>query len=232
MFKKKTNTLGNSQRSLITYVDPKSPISEQYRTIRTNIEFSSVDAEIQTLMITSPGPAEGKSTTAANLAVVFAQQAKKVLLVDTDLRKPTVHYTFNQNNTYGLTSVLSKQKALSDAVNLTDQPYLSVLTSGPIPPNPAELLGSKAMEQFLEEAKEEYDVVLFDTPPVLAVTDAQILANRCDGTLLVVYSGKTEMEEATKAKDLLTAAKGKLLGMVLNHKKLQSSDYYYYYGNK
>lgn len=232
MFKKKTNTLGNSQRSLITYVDPKSPISEQYRTIRTNIEFSSVDAEIKTLMVTSPGPAEGKSTTAANLAVVFAQQAKKVLLVDTDLRKPTVHYTFNQNNTYGLTSVLSKQKALSDAVNLTDQPYLSVLTSGPIPPNPAELLGSKAMEQFLEEAKEEYDVVLFDTPPVLAVTDAQILANRCDGTLLVVYSGKTEMEEATKAKDLLTVAKGKLLGMVLNHKKLQSSDYYYYYGNK
>lgn len=232
MFKKKTNTLGNSQRSLITYVDPKSPISEQYRTIRTNIEFSAVDAEIKTLMVTSPGPAEGKSTTAANLAVVFAQQAKKVLLVDTDLRKPTVHYTFNQNNTYGLTSVLSKQKALADAVNLTEQPYLSVLTSGPIPPNPAELLGSKAMEQFLEEAKAEYDVILFDTPPVLAVTDAQILANRCDGALLVVYSGKTEMEEATKAKDLLTAAKGKLLGMVLNHKKLQSADYYYYYGNK
>jgi capsular exopolysaccharide synthesis family protein len=232
MFKKKTNTLGNSQRSLITYVDPKSPISEQYRTIRTNIEFSSVDTEIKTLMVTSPGPAEGKSTTAANMAVVFAQQAKKVLLVDTDLRKPTVHYTFNQNNTIGLTSVLSKQKTLSEAVKLTDQPYLSVLTSGPIPPNPAELLGSKAMEQFLEEAKVEYDVVLFDTPPVLAVTDAQILANRTDGVLLVVYSGKTEMEEATKAKDLLTAAKGKLLGMVLNHKKLQSSDYYYYYGNK
>jgi capsular exopolysaccharide synthesis family protein len=232
MFKKKINTLGNSQRSLITYVDPKSPISEQYRTIRTNIEFSSVDREIKTLMVTSPGPAEGKSTTAANMAVVFAQQAKKVLLVDTDLRKPTVQYTFNQNNTIGLTSVLSKQKTLSEAVKLTDQPYLSVLTSGPIPPNPAELLGSKAMEQFLEEAKEEYDVVLFDTPPVLAVTDAQILANRCDGVLLVVYSGKTEMEEASKAKDLLTAAKGKLLGMVLNHKKLQSSDYYYYYGNK
>jgi capsular exopolysaccharide synthesis family protein len=232
MFKNKKKALGNSQRSLITYVDPKSPISEQYRTIRTNIEFSSVDKEIKTLMVTSPGPAEGKSTTAANLAVVFAQQAKKVLLVDTDLRKPTVHYTFNQNNTYGLTSVLSKQKSLSEVVNLTDQPYLSVLTSGPIPPNPAELLGSKAMEQFLEEAKQEYDVVLFDTPPVLAVTDAQILANRSDGVLLVVYSGKTEMDEATKAKDLLTAAKGKLLGMVLNHKKLQSSDYYYYYGNK
>lgn len=232
MFKKKKNTLGNSQRSLVAYADPKSPISEQYRTIRTNIEFSSVDHEVKTLMVTSPGPAEGKSTTAANLAVVFAQQAKKVLLVDADLRKPTVHYTFNQNNTHGLTSVLSKQKSLLDAVNLTDQPYLSILTSGPIPPNPAELLGSKAMEQFLEQAKEEYDVVLFDTPPVLAVTDAQILANRCDGALLVVYSGKTELEEATKAKDLLVAAKGKLLGTVLNHKKLQSSDYYYYYGNK
>lgn len=232
MFKKKTNTLGNSKRSLITFVDPKSPISEQYRTIRTNIEFSSVDQEIKTLMVTSPGPAEGKSTTAANLAVVFAQQAKKVLLVDTDLRKPTVHYTFDQNNTFGLTSVLSKQKTLAEAAKLTDQPYLSVLPSGPIPPNPAELLGSKAMEQFLADAREEYDVIVFDTPPVLAVTDAQILANRCDGALLVVYSGKTEMDEAVKAKELLTAAKGKLLGMVLNHKKLQSSDYYYYYGNK
>ncbi|NKE04696.1 polysaccharide biosynthesis tyrosine autokinase [Mesobacillus selenatarsenatis] len=232
MFKKKTKALGNSQRSLVTLHDPKSPISEQYRTIRTNIQFSSVDEEIKTLMVTSPGPAEGKSTTVANLAVVFAQQEKKVLLVDTDLRKPTVHYTFNLNNTYGLSSILSKQRTLADAVNKTDQNNLSILTSGPIPPNPAELLGSHAMGQFLEDAKQEYDVILFDTPPVLAVTDAQILANKCDGALLVVYSGKTEMEEAAKSKELLTAAKGKLLGTVLNHKKLQSSDYYYYYGNK
>jgi capsular exopolysaccharide synthesis family protein len=232
LFKKKTKAMGNSQRSLVTLNDPKSPISEQYRTIRTNIQFSSVDEEIKTLMVTSPGPAEGKSTTVANLAVVFAQQEKKVLLVDTDLRKPTVHYTFNLNNTYGLTSILSKQRTISDAVQSTEQQNLSILTSGPIPPNPAELLGSHAMGQFLEDAKQEYDVILFDTPPVLAVTDAQILANKSDGVLLVVYSGKTEMEEAAKAKELLTSAKGKLLGTVLNHKKLQSSDYYYYYGNK
>ena len=232
MFKKNAKTIGNSKRSLVTLNDPKSPISERYRTIRTNIEFSSVDEEIKTLMVTSPGPAEGKSTTVANLAVVFAQQEKKVLLVDTDLRKPTVHYTFSVNNTYGLTSILSKQRKLSAAVHQTEQNNLYILPSGPIPPNPAELLGSQAMEHFLTEAKQEFDVILFDTPPVLAVTDAQILANKCDGVLLVVYSGKTEMEEAAKSKELLTAAKSKLLGTVLNHKKLQSSDYYYYYGNK
>ncbi|NHM30020.1 CpsD/CapB family tyrosine-protein kinase [Bacillus sp. C11] len=213
-------------------MDPKSPISEQYRTIRTNIQFSSVDTEIKTLMVTSSGPGEGKSTTVSNLAVVFAQMGKRVLLVDADLRKPTAQYTFNLTNNFGFTSVLTKQISLVQAVSETDQENLYVLPSGPIPPNPAELLGSKAMDLFLEYAFEGFDLVLFDTPPVLAVTDAQILANRCDGTILVVSSGKTEIDQAQKSKELLLAANGKLMGVVLNNKPMKESNYYYYYGAK
>lgn len=134
--------------------DPKSPISEQYRTIRTNVQFSTVDEEVKTLMVTSSGPGEGKSTTVANLAVVFAQQGKKVLLVDADMRKPTAHYTFNMSNVYGLTSVLTKQATLINAVEESQENNLFILTSGPIPPNPAELLSSKAMEQFFLDAQE------------------------------------------------------------------------------
>lgn len=218
-------------RKLITKYNPKSPISEQYRTIRTNIQFSAVDEEIQTLLVTSSGPGEGKSTTTANLAVVFAQQGKKVLLIDADMRKPTVHYTFGLTNILGLTNVLTRQSELNEAIKRTDLDTLDVLTSGPIPPNPAELLSSKALQQLLQKAKEIYDIIIFDTPPVLAVTDAQLLANQCDGTILVINSGKTEIESAKKAKEMLVAAKAKLLGVVLNNKKMEKTDYYYYYGS-
>lgn len=181
-------------------------------------------------MVTSAEPAEGKSTTTANLAVTFAQQGKKVLLVDADMRKPTVHYTFQLQNVYGLTNVLTKQKAFEEAVSQTDVANLDVLTSGPIPPNPAELLASKAMVEFLHKLEEHYDIVLFDTPPIHAVADAQILANICEASVLVISSGKTEIEKVVKAKELLAAAKGKLLGAVLNNKKMDKSNYYYYYG--
>jgi protein-tyrosine kinase len=184
------------------------------------------------MLVTSAGPGEGKSTTSANLAVVFAQQEKKVLFIDADLRKPTVHYTFRLDNHVGLTNVLTKQVSLEKAVQSTEQENLDVLTSGPIPPNPAELLGSRSMEELLEQAFTQYDLVLFDTPPVLAVTDAQILANLCDGIVLVVSSGKTEIEAAQKAKESLVNAKGKLLGVVLNNKKTKDSQYYYYYARK
>jgi protein-tyrosine kinase len=229
-FKKKTKKIGSNKRNLITHFSPRAAISEQYRTIRTNIQFSSVDESIRTLLVTSSGPEEGKSTTVANLAVVFAQQGKKVLLIDADLRKPTVHYTFQLDNTIGLTNVLTKQTQLDKAAVTTLVENLSVLSSGPIPPNPAELLGSKAMEDMLVAALEQFDIVIFDTPPVLAVTDAQILANRCDGTILVIGSGKTQIEPVMKSKELLLSSKGKLLGVVLNRKNAKDSQYYYYYG--
>lgn len=220
------------RRKLITTFDPKSPISEQYRTIRTNIQYSAIDENIKTLLVTSSGPAEGKSTTAANLAVVFAQQGKKVLLVDADLRKPTVHYTFGTANTFGLTTVLTKQTTLEKAIVKSDENNLFILTSGPIPPNPAELLSSQSMEQLLTQVAEQFDMVILDTPPLLAVADPQILSNQCDGTILVVFSGKTETEQVLKSKELLQAAKSKLLGVVLNNKQIQKSNYYYYYGSK
>ncbi|MBE3570926.1 MAG: CpsD/CapB family tyrosine-protein kinase [Bacillales bacterium] len=222
----------NNTRKLIAKLNPKSPISEQYRTIRTNIQFSSADDDIRSFMVTSASPGEGKSTTAANLAIVFAQQGKRVLLVDSDLRKPTMHYTFRVNNTIGLTNVLTRQASLVESVQATDVEKLDLLSSGPIPPNPAELLSSRMMEQMLTEAYKQYDLVIFDSPPVLAVTDAQVLANQCQGTVLVVKSGETELENALKAKELLQAAKAKLLGAVLNSKALKSSSYYYYYGDK
>ena len=226
--KKRAITL---ERQLITIDSPRSPITEQYRTLRTNIEFSSVDQEFRTILVTSSSPAEGKSTTVANLAVTFAQQGKRVLLVDSDLRKPTVHYTFNLKNVRGLTNVLTKQTALTEAVQATEVEHLSILTCGPIPPNPAELLGSASMSQFIELAKTHFDVVLFDTPPILAVADAQILANKVDGSILVISSGGTEQDAARKSKDLLMSAKGKVLGAVLNKKKAKDSQYYYYYGD-
>ncbi|WP_090236274.1 CpsD/CapB family tyrosine-protein kinase [Fictibacillus solisalsi] len=219
-----------TQRSLITHNNPKSPISEQYRTIRTNIQFSSIDTQYQSIMVTSSSPGEGKSTTVANLAVVLAQQGKSVLLIDGDLRKPTVHYTFKVSNIQGITNVLTRQISLEDAAVQTSVDDLSVLPSGPVPPNPSELLNSKAMEILVEEAKTRYDYVLFDTPPVLAVTDAQILANRCDGVVLVTSSGKTEKEAAIKAKELLDNANAKILGVVLNQKEMNENSYYYYYG--
>lgn len=226
----KKKALLDSKRKLITKYDPKSPISEQYRTIRTNILFSSIDEEIRTIMVTSSGPGEGKSTTTANMAVVFAQQGKTVLLVDADLRKPTVHYTFNTLNTSGLTSVLTNQISLMEAVQPNDEKNLFILPSGPIPPNPSELLSSRAMQHFIEQALEEFDMILFDTPPVLAVTDAQILANICQGSVLVVSSGTTEKDSLIKTKELLSSSNGRILGIVLNNKKLDKNNTYYYYG--
>lgn len=218
------------KRRLLAHNSPKDPVAEQYRTLRTNIQFSNVDQDIKTIVLTSSGAEEGKSTTSSNLATVYAQQGLNVLLIDADLRKPTGHYTFRLENHIGLTNVLTRQSTLAQAVQESEIPHLSVLTSGPIPPNPSELLASAQMAELLKEMKEQFDMIIFDTPPILAVADAQILANQVDGTILVVSSGKTEKDAALKSKELLSNAKGKLLGVVLNNRKVEEGNYYYYYG--
>lgn len=220
------------ERHLITIESSKSPISEQYRTLRTNIQYASVDKELKSIIVTSPNPGEGKSTTIANLAIVFAQQGKKVLLVDADLRKPTIHYTFNINNTKGLTNLLMKQTTLKNVIQQTPVLDLFILPSGIIPPYPAELLESEVMSQLMDRLKVDFDLVLYDTPPILAVADAQILANKCDGSILVVKSGSTEKDRAIRAKDILLNSRSKLLGVVLNNKMMKDSHYQttYYYG--
>ncbi|SEC11450.1 CpsD/CapB family tyrosine-protein kinase [Paenibacillus sp. GP183] len=223
-----------NKNPLITDVNPKSPISESYRTLRTNIQFSAVDEDLKVLMVTSAGPGEGKSTTIANLAVAYAQSDKKVLLIDADLRKPTMHHTFRLTNRWGLTNLLTNQAEIEEVINSSSIPNLDVLTSGPIPPNPSEILSSKRMNTLLEELKKRYDIILIDSPPAIAVTDAQILATRCDGVILVIDSGKVKREIALKAKANLEHVQARLLGVVLNNVDRKNKDayYYYYYGNK
>lgn len=216
------------QVNLIAHTNPKSPITEQYRLIRTNIQFSSVDKEIKTIVVTSAEPNDGKSTTAANLAIVLAQEEKKVLLVDADLRKPSIHYAFNLSNIHGLTSVLTKKMDLRKTISNSNVSNLDILTSGPIPPNPSELLNSKAIETAINELKGIYDYIIFDTPPVILVTDSQIVANKCDGVIMVVASGKTNKQSAVKAKELLEKTNTALLGVVLNGIESNTSNYYYY----
>ncbi|MEC5423413.1 CpsD/CapB family tyrosine-protein kinase [Virgibacillus sp. C22-A2] len=230
MARRKSQSRNNKMRYLITKLSPRSPISEQYRTVRTNLQFSSVDKELKTMLVTSAGPSEGKSMTTANLAVVYAQQGKKILLVDADLRKPTVHYTFRMDNLKGLSNILVGEDFLQDVVAQSDTENLDVISCGPIPPNPSELLASKRMEQFIEDASQIYDIIIFDTPPILAVADAQIMANVCDGAILVVRSKQTEVEAAGKAVEALQSANAKILGTILNDRSKKEANYYYYYG--
>jgi capsular exopolysaccharide synthesis family protein len=223
-----------NKRPIIMDINPKSPISEAYRTLRTNIEFSAIDEPIRVIMITSAGPGEGKSTTASNLAVAYAQSDKKVLLIDADLRKPTLHHTFVRTNRWGLTNIITGQTNISEVISRTDINNLDLLSSGPIPPNPSEILSSKRMSILLEELKLIYDIIIIDTPPALAVTDAQIVATKCDGVILVIDSGKVKREVAMKVKASLEHVKARILGAVLNNidRKNGESYYYYYYGKK
>lgn len=218
-------------RKVISFTNPRSYVAEQFRTLRTNINFSSPDSDIRSLLVTSAAPSEGKSTASANLAVVFAQEGKRVLLVDADMRKPTTHYTFHMGNTQGLSSVLTRQIEAETAIRKTEVERLDLLTCGPIPPNPAELLASKSMDALIEQLKETYDIIIFDAPPVLSVTDGQILASKCEGTILVVNSGTTEKEMALKAKEAIASSNSRLIGAVLNNFILPKDNYYYqYYG--
>ncbi|WP_047150832.1 CpsD/CapB family tyrosine-protein kinase [Aneurinibacillus tyrosinisolvens] len=214
---------------LVAHWNPKSPIAEAYRTIRTNIQFAGVDREIKTILVTSTGPSEGKSTTSANLAIVMAQSDKKTVYIDADMRKPTGHHTFHVPNRKGLTSYLAGQAALDEVLQSTEIPNLLVIPAGPIPPNPAELLGSKRMTSFLEQLKQQFDYIVIDTPPTVAVADSTILATQVDGCILVVNAGKTNRDLALKAKQQLENVNAPLLGVVLNNKEIKGNNYYYYY---
>lgn len=231
--RKKKRIIQTVARKLVTNVNPKSIVTEQFRTLRTNINFSMPDRDLKTLLITSASPGDGKSTVAANTAVVFAQEGKRVLLVDADMRKPTVHYTFHMTNTLGLSNLLTRKTTISEVVKMSEIDNLHVITCGPIPPNPAELLASETMNKVMKEMTELYDIVIFDAPPILLVTDGQILSNKCQGTILVLSAGETEKGAIVKAKDALISSKANILGAVLNNFTLDKDHYYtQYYGTE
>lgn len=216
--------------TLITHNSPKSPISEAYRMLRTNIQFSSFDKPLKTILITSTGPSEGKTTTVCNLAVTFAQSGSKTLIVDADLRKPKVHKVFNIENKKGLTNILVQKDDFEKMINETMVENLYVLTCGAIPPNPSELLASNAMKNFIQQLKERYDIILLDAPPVGTVTDAAILSTIADGTILVAASGTVEIEGLKRSKELLVNVNANIIGVVLNKlDKTAKGNYYYYY---
>jgi non-specific protein-tyrosine kinase len=203
---------------LITVVDPRSPVSEAYRTLRTNLDFSGLDHALKTLAITSAGVHEGKSTTLANLAVVSAQAGRNVILVDADLRRPALHRIFGLDNTVGLTTMMMDGGLLSaPPVCKTAIDGLSILPSGPLPPNPAEVIGSRRMADVIAALAERADQVLFDTPPIVAVTDAAVLATKVDGVVLVISAGHTRRDHARMAVQRLQQINARIVGTVLTN---------------
>lgn len=223
---KKNKKLTAGKQKLVVIAAPQSPASEQFRKLRTNINFSSLKKDVQSLVITSALASEGKSWIAANLAAMFAQEGKKVLLVDSDMRNPSAHETFNIQNELGLSNILAEQIKAESAVKRTSVDNLDLLVSGPIPYNPAELLASTSMDNFMESAKKNYDIIIFDSPPLLSVVDGQILANKCDGSILVINSGNTERQKAIKAKEAISLANGKLMGVILNNYLESAANYH------
>lgn len=227
---------------LILETKPKSPISEAYRTIRTNVDFSSIDKDLKVILVTSPGPGEGKSTTAANLAMAYAQAGKRTLFIDCDLRKPSAYRIFKCGNRMGLVNVITQGINLHDMNKLQVEGFrleevmtryndkLDILTSGKTPPNPSEIIGSNKMKLFLQLAASRYERVIIDSPPVNAVTDAQILATLADGVILVAASEMTHNDAARNALELLRKVQANVIGVVLRRVKVKK-DHYSYYSN-
>jgi tyrosine-protein kinase Etk/Wzc len=219
---------------LVTHFDPRSPVGEAYRSLRTNLAFARAHEPLKTILLSSPGPADGKSTTVANLAITFAQQGQRTLLVDADLRRAVLDKLFTVPREPGLTDVLVGRAPLAEVVNATVIDNLFVMGSGPFPPNPSELLGSQAMRDVLRQAREQFDVVLLDSPPLLAVTDAAVLSTMVDGAILVVRTGATPRPSVRRAVSQLQTVHGRLVGTVLNDVDFRSGLYgggygYYYY---
>lgn len=232
--KKKKSQMDQQQKqgtTLITVTKPNSVIAEQFRTIRTNIQFSMIDKELKTLLFTSSGPFEGKSTVAANIASVFADQGKRVCLIDADMRKPTISKTFNLSNQVGLSNLITtRDMNINDCIQRVEEAGLDIITSGPIPPNPSELLNSNRMNEVIKELEQEYDLVLFDMPPVVSVTDAQIMATKTDGVVFVVRRGIAYTDDVKHAKELLDMVHANVLGVVFNGAEKKTDRSYAYYG--
>lgn len=229
MFKKRKKDRRIASRKLVARDAPKSIYLEQFRMIRENINFLMPNKKLKTLLFTSSSSGEGKSTLAANVAIVLAQAGNRVLLVDADMRKPTTHYTFRTTISPGLSHLLKRHRRLDEVIKRTGIKGLELVTCGTMPMNPPELLGSSAMDDLITEMKSRYDVIIIDAPPILLVADAQILSNKCDGTILVVSSGKTDKNDAKRAKGLLETSKANVLGVILNNYKLEKGHYYYNY---
>lgn len=213
---------------LITNNSARSPFAEAFRTLRTNISFAGLDAPLKVILITSSGPGEGKSTTSCNLAFVMAQSNQKVLLMDCDLRRPTIHKVFDINDTIGVTNALINDVGPEELAKESELPGLYILPSGPIPPNPAELIGSQRMELLLSRAASKFDCVIIDSSPLNIVTDATLLSTMVDGVVLVIKSAFTRIDAAREAKDKLERAGAKIIGVVLNKIDMSGGDYYYY----
>ena len=222
------------KNNIISYSQPKSIIAEEFRAIRTNIQYSNLDKNIKTIAITSTTKNEGKTTVTTNLAVNFSRiENKKVLIVDCDLRNPSVYKEFGISNSNGLTDLLIEDKNISDYIKSTDIDNLDILTAGPVPPNPSEMLASNKMRKLIESISEEYDYVFLDTPPIGMVTDAGILASFIDGTVIVVRSEFIDIKGLQDTKKKLVSVNANILGVVLNGKKAEKDSYYYsYYGEK
>lgn len=206
---------------------PKSVDAEAYRSLRSNIEYSSFDDEYRAIVVTSSVPGEGKSTTSGNLALSLAQSGNKVLLVDCDMRKPSIHKKFKISNISGTAELLLRKESFEDVANFYNE-NLTIITAGKIPPNPSEMLSSRAMTAFIKEMKNEFKYIILDTPPLQAVTDAQVLSTKADGVLLVVRAGSTKRDAVLNSVDLIKKVKGKVIGMVLNGVENKKNSYYYY----
>ncbi len=213
--------------SLVTITDPRSPAAEAYRTLRTNLSFYGLDRPIHTLVVTSPAAGEGKSTAIANLAVTMAQSGRRTILVDCDLRRPSLHELFSLAMTPGLTNLV-----LEELAELPLQPTgvdnLWLLSSGPTPPNPADLLGASRMDRVLAQLSEAADIVLFDAPPVVAAADAAILGAKADGVLLIIQAGRTRRDQSERARELLEQAKARIVGVALTNAPRESGAAEYY----
>lgn len=212
---------------------PQSNISEAYRTIRTGIEFSNLDKDLKIICITSSKKDEGKTTVLSNLGVSFAKIDKKVLLIDADLRNPSISKMFDTSNTQGLMDILLGKRNIQDSVKKTKQENLYILTGGTIPPNPAEVLSSKKMSEFIESIKDEYDYIFIDSPPVGVVSDASIISTYSDGVIFVVGANEVDSNLAKIAKERLDSVKANIVGVILNKFKTDTnSEYYNYYYNE